>query len=85
MSWGTVADPLTLTRFLNRAADALTVDEQTTLGDLRALAGSLGDLSGDAVQRAEPAGRPGRLRARPAPTRPTCCSTAPAPGACSTR
>ncbi len=52
MSWGTVADPLTLTRFLNRAADALTVDEQTTLGDLRALAGSLGDLSGDAVQRA---------------------------------
>ena len=52
MSWGTVADPLTLTRFLNRAADALTVDEQTTLGDLRALAGSLGELSGDAVQRA---------------------------------
>jgi hypothetical protein len=52
MSWATVADPLTLTRFLNRAADALTVDEQTTLGDLRALAGSLGDLSGDAVQRA---------------------------------
>ena len=52
MSRGTVADPLTLTRFLNRAADALTVDDQTTLGDLRVLAGSLGDLSGDAVQRA---------------------------------
>ncbi|TFV82925.1 LCP family protein, partial [Blastococcus sp. CT_GayMR16] len=52
MSTGTIADPLTLTRFLNRAADALTVDEQTTLGDLRILAGSLGDLSGDAVQRA---------------------------------
>jgi LCP family protein required for cell wall assembly len=52
MSMGTVADPLTLTRFLNRAADALTVDEQTTLGDLRVLAGSLGELSGDAVQRA---------------------------------
>jgi LCP family protein required for cell wall assembly len=52
MSVGTLADPLTLTRFLNRAADALTVDEQTTLGDLRVLAGSLGDLSGDAVQRA---------------------------------
>jgi hypothetical protein len=52
MSTGTLADPLTLTRFLNRAADALTVDEQTTLGDLRVLAGSLGDLSGDAVQRA---------------------------------
>ena len=60
----TLADPVTLTRFLNRAADALTVDEQTTLGDLRALAGSLGDLSGDAVQRAGAAGRPGRLRAR---------------------
>ena len=52
MTLGTVADPMTLTRFLNRAADALTVDEQTTLGDLRVLASSLGDLSGDAVQRA---------------------------------
>jgi LCP family protein required for cell wall assembly len=52
MSTGTLADPLTLTRFLNRAADALTVDAQTTLGDLRVLAASLGDLSGDAVQRA---------------------------------
>jgi LCP family protein required for cell wall assembly len=52
MSKGTIADPLTLTRFLNRAADALTVDDQTTLGDLRLLAVSLGDLSGDAVQRA---------------------------------
>ncbi|WP_324278476.1 LytR C-terminal domain-containing protein [Blastococcus brunescens] len=45
-------DPITLNRFLNRAAEALTVDEQTNLGDLRTLAGSLGDLSGDAVQRA---------------------------------
>jgi LCP family protein required for cell wall assembly len=52
MSTGTLVDPLTLNRFLNRAAEAVTVDEQTTLGDLRALAGSLGDLSGDAVQRA---------------------------------
>jgi LCP family protein required for cell wall assembly len=52
MSTGTLTDPVTLTRFLNRAADALTVDEQTTLGDLRVLAGTLGDLSGDAVQRA---------------------------------
>ncbi|SOD94397.1 transcriptional attenuator, LytR family [Blastococcus haudaquaticus] len=52
MSTSTLADPLTLNRFLNRAAEALTVDEQTTLGDLRVLAGSLGDLSGDAVQRA---------------------------------
>ena len=52
MSTSTLADPLTLNRFLNRASDALTVDEQTTLGDLRELAGSLGDLSGDAVQRA---------------------------------
>lgn len=46
-----VLDPVTLTRFLTRAADALTVDEQTTLGDLRALASSLGDVSGDAVAR----------------------------------
>ncbi|MFD2090039.1 LCP family protein [Blastococcus deserti] len=52
MSTSTLVDPLALNRFLNRAADALTVDEQTTLGDLRVLAGSLGDLSGDAVQRA---------------------------------
>ncbi|WP_456556280.1 LCP family protein [Blastococcus sp. SYSU D00922] len=52
MSTSTLVDPLTLNRFLNRAAEALTVDEQTTLGDLRGLAGSLGDLSGDAVQRA---------------------------------
>jgi LCP family protein required for cell wall assembly len=53
MSMGTLADPVTLTTFLNRAADALTVDAQTTLGDLRVLAGSLGDLSGEAVQRAQ--------------------------------
>jgi LCP family protein required for cell wall assembly len=52
LSTSTLADPLALNHFLNRAADALTVDEQTTLGDLRVLAGSLGDLSGDAVQRA---------------------------------
>ena len=85
MSTGTIADPLTLTRFLNRAADALTVDEQTTLGDLRTLAGSLGELSGDAVQRAAlpvqqvglRAGRhrPGLRAARPHRPR----------GACSTR
>ena len=47
----TVVDTPTLTRFLSRAAGALTVDEQTTLGDLRGLAASLGDLSGDAVER----------------------------------
>ena len=52
MSTSTLVDPLTLNRFLNRAAEAVTVDQQTTLGDLRVLAGSLGDLSGDAVQRA---------------------------------
>ncbi|TQN41191.1 LytR family transcriptional attenuator [Blastococcus colisei] len=52
MSTATLVDPLALNRFLNRAAEALTVDEQTTLGDLRTLAASLGDLSGDAVQRA---------------------------------
>jgi hypothetical protein len=48
-----MAEPVTLTRFLSRASDALTVDSQTTLGDLRELASSLGDLSGSAVQRAE--------------------------------
>jgi LCP family protein required for cell wall assembly len=47
----TVVDTPTLTRFLSRAADSLTVDEQTTLGELRGLAASLGDLSGDAVER----------------------------------
>jgi LCP family protein required for cell wall assembly len=52
MAPGTVANTLTLTRFLSRAADALTVDQQTTLGDLRVLASTLGDLQGDAVQRA---------------------------------
>lgn len=52
MAPSTWTDPLTLTRFLARASDALTVDAQTTLGDLRSLASSLGDLTGDAVQRA---------------------------------
>ncbi|MGZ6774934.1 MAG: LytR C-terminal domain-containing protein [Blastococcus sp.] len=52
MSVSTLADPVRLARFLSRAADALTVDDETTLGDLRVLAGSLGDLSGNAVQRA---------------------------------
>jgi LCP family protein required for cell wall assembly len=51
MSRDNVLEPLTLTRFLTRAAGALTVDEQTTLGDLRALATSLGAVSGDAVAR----------------------------------
>lgn len=49
---GSLADPVRLARFLNRAAEALTVDDQTTLGDLRVLASSLGSLSGSAVQRA---------------------------------
>jgi LCP family protein required for cell wall assembly len=48
----TLANTLTLTTFLSRAADALTVDQQTTLGDLRVLASTLGSLDGDAVQRA---------------------------------
>lgn len=52
MAPGTFLNTLTLTTFLDRAAEALTVDEQTTLGDLRTLAASLGDLTGDAVQRA---------------------------------
>ncbi|MGY1607358.1 LCP family glycopolymer transferase [Geodermatophilus sp. SYSU D00700] len=48
---GTLANTVELTRVLTGAADALTVDEQTTLGDLRTLATALGDLEGDAVQR----------------------------------
>jgi hypothetical protein len=51
MTWGTLGNPVTLTQFLTRASDALTVDEGTTLGDLRTLAGTLGDLADDAVQR----------------------------------
>ncbi|SET83299.1 LCP family protein [Geodermatophilus poikilotrophus] len=51
MSAGTLGNPATLTGFLTRASDALTVDEATTLGDLRTLGGTLGDLPGDAVQR----------------------------------
>jgi LCP family protein required for cell wall assembly len=52
MSRKTLTDTVTLTRFLSRAAGALTVDEGTTLGDLRTLGGSLGRLTGGAVQRA---------------------------------
>ncbi|WP_369259586.1 LCP family glycopolymer transferase [Geodermatophilus amargosae] len=52
MTVGMLADTYELTRFLTRAADALTVDEQTTLGDLRTLASALGGLDEDAVQRA---------------------------------
>jgi hypothetical protein len=51
MSWGTLGNPVTLTQFLMRSSGALTVDEDSNLGDLRTLAGTLGDLSGDAVQR----------------------------------
>jgi LCP family protein required for cell wall assembly len=51
-STGTLVDTPRLTRLLARAAGALTVDDQTTLGDLGGLASTLGDLSGDAVQRA---------------------------------
>ncbi|MBB3085067.1 LCP family protein [Geodermatophilus sabuli] len=51
MSWGTLGNPVTLTQFLMRASGGLTVDEDTNLGDLRTLAGTLGDLTGDAVQR----------------------------------
>jgi hypothetical protein len=52
MSTGTLLNTVALTTFLSRATDALTVDEQTTLGDLRGLAGALGTLPEGAVQRA---------------------------------
>jgi LCP family protein required for cell wall assembly len=51
LSAGTLADPLTLTRFLARASDAFTVDADTTLGDVRALGSTLSRLSGNAVAR----------------------------------
>jgi LCP family protein required for cell wall assembly len=51
MTLDTLGNPITLTRFLGRAAGALTLDAETTLGDLRALATSLGALEGEAVQR----------------------------------
>ncbi|WP_448615394.1 LCP family protein [Modestobacter sp. URMC 112] len=51
LSTGTLADPVQLTRFLTHATDAFTVDADTTLGDVRALGATLGELGGDAVQR----------------------------------
>ncbi|MGY1843442.1 LCP family glycopolymer transferase [Modestobacter sp. SYSU DS0875] len=48
----TLADPMTLTRFLSRAADALTVDGDTTLGDVRTFGTTFADLDADAVERA---------------------------------
>lgn len=47
----TLADPLTLTRFLSRAGDAFTVDAETTLGDLRTFGATVGELSGSAIER----------------------------------
>jgi len=52
MSAGTLADPLTLARFLTRAGDAFTVDADTTLADVRALGATLAGLPADAVQTA---------------------------------
>jgi LCP family protein required for cell wall assembly len=53
LTGGALADPLTLIRFLSRAGDAVTVDADSTLGDLRTLGTTLGDLHGDALQRTE--------------------------------
>jgi LCP family protein required for cell wall assembly len=53
LAGGTLADPLTLTRFLSRVGDAFTVDADTSLADVRALGAALGGLQGDAVERAE--------------------------------
>ncbi|MQA33035.1 LytR family transcriptional regulator, partial [Modestobacter roseus] len=50
---GTLADPMTLTRFLTRAADALTVDGDTTLGDVRTFGTTFADLGAEAVERAD--------------------------------
>jgi LCP family protein required for cell wall assembly len=53
LAGGTLADPLTLTRFLTRASDAFTVDADTTLGEVRALGVTLGALPAKAVERGE--------------------------------
>lgn len=45
----TVIDPRRITAFLTRTADALTLDPDTSLRDLRALAGVLTDLGGESV------------------------------------
>jgi LCP family protein required for cell wall assembly len=51
LTGSTLADPVELTRFLGRASGAITVDEGTSLADVRSLGSTLGDLTGDAVQR----------------------------------
>jgi hypothetical protein len=51
-STATSTRPLTLARLLARASSALTVDRDTTVGDLRSLAGSLGGLPASAVHTA---------------------------------
>ncbi|MGI8694902.1 MAG: LCP family protein [Geodermatophilaceae bacterium] len=45
----TVANPVRLTRFVNAAADSLTLDPDTTLGDLKNLVDLLRDLSSESV------------------------------------
>jgi LCP family protein required for cell wall assembly len=52
MSRSSMTSPLALARFLDRASGALTVDDGTTLGDLRGLGSSLSS-SGANVQRGE--------------------------------
>lgn len=51
LSVGHLVDPVASTTFLTRAADAFTLDEDTSLADVRALATTLGDLPADAVAR----------------------------------
>jgi hypothetical protein len=53
MSRSTLTSPVALTRFLTRSAGALTVDDGTTLGDLRGLGSALHGLPDGAVQHAE--------------------------------
>ncbi|MGY1855325.1 LCP family protein [Modestobacter sp. SYSU DS0290] len=48
----TLGDPMTLTRFLTRASDALTVDGDTTLGDVRSFGATFAERGGDVVERA---------------------------------
>lgn len=49
LSPGTLVNPLRLTRFLTTTADSLTLDLDTTLGDLKSLVELLRDLNGELV------------------------------------
>ncbi|MPR00423.1 LytR family transcriptional regulator [Modestobacter sp. I12A-02628] len=82
-----LADPVTLTQFLTRVDDALIVDRDTTLADVRALGSTLGGLSAQHVQRlglpVEQTGYvppPSALIGAPPAATPAVPAAAPLPG-----